>query len=277
LEVKSSRAFPNNIGCINHLSRSIFTAHSQAKTYLPHRFWGYSGFVILLNEYGGPIQLHAEDGMKTKLLSSIALAVLPFVIISLGCTVSNPVPTPTFPIPTRTATPIPPTRRPTSTPLPTATPQPTPAPVGAPVPYGSLEITVLDVIKRQSIHFGDVAGGFETFYEPLDGYFIIDVGVLVRNLEPGNFVQVKWSDVYILEENGNAWYPNWGQMQTVSPGRKVDPFSIGLSSNDVNGDEFIYFENDTCMRLIFSVQNDPEQTILFAIKDSPYIRFQVEE
>jgi len=136
---------------------------------------------------------------------------------------------------------------------------------------------VLDVVNRESVHFGDVSGGLETFYKPLEGHFIIDVGVLVRNLEPGNAVQVKWSNVYILEENGDAWYPVWGQTQTVTPGRKVDPFSIGLSSDNVNGDEFLEFENDTYMRLIFSVQNDPEQTILFAIEDSPFIQFKVGE
>ena len=118
--------------------------------------------------------------------------------------------------PTNTATP-----RPTSTPYPTLTeipPTPTPAAIGVPVKYESLEITVLDVKNLDSVHFGDVSGGWETFYKPLPGKFLIDVGVLVRNLDPGNPVLMDWMNVYIVEESGNAWYPGLGEYENSQRG-----------------------------------------------------------
>ena len=146
-----------------------------------------------------------------------------------------------------------------------------------PVVYDSLEITVLDVINRESVHFGDVSGGWETFYKPLPGKFLIDVGVLVRNLKPGNTVRMTWSNVYVVEANGDAWYPGWGNMRTVSVDKKMDPFTIGLSSTNINGDDAIEFDNNTYMRLIFSVAADPNQDVLFIIERSPVIAFRVKE
>jgi hypothetical protein len=185
---------------------------------------------------------------------------------------ATPFPTNT-PMPVNTATP-----RPTSTPRPTQTeipPTQAPAAIGVPVKYGSLEITVLDVKNLDSVHFGDVSGGWETFYKPLPGKFLIDIGVLVRNLDPGAPVLMDWMNVYIVEESGNAWYPGWGSMKTVSADKKVDPFTIGLNSTPIDGENAIEFDNDTYMRLIFSVDADPENRVLFAIDRSPVIGFYV--
>ena len=177
------------------------------------------------------------------------------------------------PTPFNTVTPMP-----TSTPLPTLTeipPTPTPAAIGVPVKYKSLEITVLDVKNLESVHFGEVAGGWETFYKPLPGKFLIDVGVLVRNLDPGNAVHMDWMNVFIVEANGSAWYPGWGSMKKVTADKKMDPFTIGLGSTPIDGEEGIDFDNDTYMRLIFTVDANPEKEILFAIERSPVIGFHV--
>ena len=69
--------------------------------------------------------------------------------------------------------------------------------------------------------------------------------------------------------------PDWGSMKTVSADKKVDPFTIGLSSTLIDGEDAIEFDNDTYMRLIFSVDADPEKEILFAIERSPVIGFYV--
>ncbi len=174
--------------------------------------------------------------------------------------------------PTSASTPIP-----TNTSTPTETPTATPAPVGSTVTYGSLEITVIDVINRESVHFGDVDSGWETFYTPSDGHYLIDVGVLVHNSKPGNAVHMRWKDVYVVEENGDAWQPIWGSIKMVDSGTKVDPFSIGLSSTDLDGDADIEFDNDTYLRLIYGVKDDPNQTILFGVQDSPMISFTLNE
>lgn len=197
------------------------------------------------------------------------------VLFSLSCGALAPSATPT---PAPTATPAPtdtPTPLPTDTPLPTATTEPTPAPVGSSVKFGNLEVKVLDVVNRESVHFGDVSSGWETFYKPNPGFFLIDVGVLVRNLDSGNAVSLKWKDIYVVEENGDASYPLWGNTKMVSKDGKMDPFSISLSSTDIDGDADVQVDNDTYFRLIFGVKDDPKQTILFGIQDSPKISFNV--
>ena len=191
-----------------------------------------------------------------------------------GTAVATATPLPSAsPTPANTATSIP-----TNMPSPTATEIPptiTPAPIGVSVLYDSLEITVVGVKNLESLHFGDVAGGWETFYKPLPGKFLIDVGVLVRNLAPGNAVRMDWRNVYIVESNGDAWYPGWGSMKTVNVDKKLDPFTIGLSSTAIDGEGAIEFDNNTYMRLIFSVEADPEQEIRFAIEHSPLIAFRI--
>lgn len=200
------------------------------------------------------------------------ILILAFLITACSIAASEPTPIPPTDTPAATATKTP---KPTSTPRPTATLVPTPAPLGSAVTYNSLEITVLDVFNRESVHFGDVSGHWETFYKPIAEHYLIDVGVLVHNLKPGNVVPVKWGNIFIVEENGDGWYPGWGKAKTVETGTKIDPFSIGLSSTNLNPDDLVQFDNDTYLRLIFMVVADPEQTILFGIEDSPAIGFKV--
>jgi hypothetical protein len=216
--------------------------------------------------------------MKTNRVAPI-LAVCLLFALTLACAVgATPTPTPVpptnTPFPTDTATPVP---TPTRTPLPTRTPRPTPAPIGSAVHYKSLEITVLNVINRPSVHFGDVAGNFEKFFEPLEGHFLIDVAVLVRNQNPGNPVSFKWENVFVVEANGDAWYPVWGTIKTFPSEKTLDPYTLGLNSTQLRGDDTIQFDGYTYMRLIFSVSDNPNQTILFGIEDSPFIGFRLED
>lgn len=202
----------------------------------------------------------------------IALSVLACVGGALGAT-ATPVPTNTpeatnTPVPTNTAT-----AEPTSTPRPTATaipPTPTPAPIGVSVLYDSLEITLLDVVKHSHI----VTGGSYYYYSK-PGETFIDMAVRVRNLKPGNPVRVQWSYVYIVEEKG-SWYPLYGVLRKVTDGKEYDPFNIALGT-EIQGESFVEFDNDTYLRLIYYVADNPEQTILFGIQDSPLIRFQLKK
>lgn len=214
--------------------------------------------------------------MQTRSVSLFSAALI-LTLAVLACSkFSAPTQTPAPPPVTDTPLPSPTqTARPTFTPLPSATPQPTPAPLGSPVKYNSLEITVIDVVNRESVHFGDVSNGWETFYKPSTGHFLIDMGVVVHNLNSGNVTKVAWSNIYIVEANNDAWYPLWGKARMVRGQTKLDPFSIGLSSTRLNGDDLVDFQDNTYLRLIFSVVDDPQQTILFGIGDSPMISFQV--
>jgi hypothetical protein len=162
---------------------------------------------------------------------------------------------------------------PSSTPRPTQTnipPTPTPAPIGVPVIYNSLEITVLGVITHTQI----VPGGAYYYYSE-SGKIFIDVGVRVRNLKPGNPFKVQWSYVYI-DEGGGSWYPLYGDVKQVDSDPKLDPFNIGIKT-EVKGTDIVAFDNDTYLRLIFYVTDDPTQIILFRIEDSSPIQFQIKK
>jgi len=173
------------------------------------------------------------------------------------------------PLPTNTATP-----KPTSTPRPTKTPippTPTPAPIGASVTYDSLEITVLGVTTHSHI----VPGGLYYYYSK-PGFIFIDVGVRVRNLTPGKAVRMQWNNVYVVEADNKSWYPLYGDTKQVDSGKQFDPFNIGIST-EVDGSKFITLDNDTYLRLVYYVTDDPNQVILFGIQDSPLIEFQIKK
>ena len=166
--------------------------------------------------------------------------------------------------PPDTATPRPPTPEPTETPIPTETLPPPPVPVGETVQGSNIEVTVVDVIVRDRIYPGGVY-----LYTPNPGYQILDFGVKVSNLKPGHTLSIQWGNVYIVEENGDSWYPIWGSAKMVASGASFDPFSIGISDTELDGNDTFQVEEDTYLRLIYIVQSDPPQTILFAIEDTP--------
>jgi hypothetical protein len=171
--------------------------------------------------------------------------------------------------PRDTATPRPPTPKPTETAIPTETLPPPPVPVGEPVQGSNIEVTVVDVIVRDRIYPGGVY-----LYSPKAGFEILDFGVKVTNLVSGHTQSIQWSNVYIVEENGDSWYPIWGGAKMVPGGSSFDPFSIGISEQELVGTDTFEVEEDTYLRLIYIVQSDPPQTILFAIEDTPFIVYE---
>ena len=213
------------------------------------------------------------NSSSKNFLTKIGLLVVIIVVIlacQAGAAVSvtaTPVPTDT-PLPTNTSTPKPTsTPRPTSTPKPTATLPPTPAPKGEAVIYGPLEITLLEATTHDLI----VPGGQYYWYSK-PGEIFIDLGVRVRNLEPGNPITVTWSNIFIVDINGEALYPNFGDYKMVDSGTDYDPYKIGISTEIVGEDE-LEFDQDTYLRLVFYTVYDPKQSILFGIGDSPLITF----
>ena len=203
---------------------------------------------------------------KISSIILVAVVIMACQIGSFAAATATPAPTNTL-VPTSTPTPKPTlTKRPTLTPLPTSTTVPTPAAVGEPVLLDSnIEITVIDAFDRDRIYPGG-----EYLYTPKQGYILVDMGVRIRNLNPGKTVSVPWQQVYILEDNGDSWYPLWGSAKMVESDKTIDPFTIGISSNEVDGNELINIENDVYLRLIYIVQESNQQ-ILFGIKNSPQI------
>lgn len=186
---------------------------------------------------------------------------------SFAAATATPVPANTKPpLPTNTSTSEPsPTPPPTSTFPPTATPEPTPAAVGEPVIGKDIEITVIDALVRNRVYLG---GSY--LYVPNPGYLLVDMGVRVKNLNPSKTIFIPWNQIYVVEDNGDSWYPLWGSTKVVASGETYDPFFIGISSIKIDGGGYIRIENDTYLRMIFIVR-DSNQKILFGIGTSPQV------
>jgi hypothetical protein len=181
---------------------------------------------------------------------------------------ATPVPTDTL-APTNTATSTP---EPTSTSLPTATLVPTPAPVGVPVQSESYEVTVLKTRKLTSgVHTGD---GY--FWTANPGYIFIELEVKVRNLQTGVAANVPWSEVYVLESNDKAWYPNWGGFKAVASGKNVSTSGLSVSSIE-DGTVTIPFTDDLYLRVIYIVAESDPTTVSFGFADSPMIEVVIKK
>lgn len=214
--------------------------------------------------------------MRKASSSPMVSTSLVLVLVSLACGGQLQATTPSE-APAATAVPptVAPTSQPTSSPEPTATVEPTPAPLGVAVTHGSLEITVLAAVNRPKMYIGDIQGRHYVYYYAKAGQRIIDVAVLVHNLSAGTPVSVKWKNVYITESNGDSWYPYWAKAQTAASNNISDPFSIGISSDDVNGESSVEFADYTYLRLVWLLKSAPDDTLVFRIEDSPLIAFQV--
>lgn len=210
-----------------------------------------------------------NESFISALLRVLILAAIAVVPSACGGQAS-PVPAATL-VPTLTATltPLPTetlTPQPTSTSTPT--PVPTPAAVGDAVQYGSLEITVI----KTGTHDLIVPGGLY-YYRLADAKNIfLDLGVLVKNQDPGHAVSVTWKDVAITQADGTSRSPAFADTKMLDAGSQYDPFRIGISTQ-ASEDAIVLFEKDTYLRLIYVVGKN--QALLFGIEDSPTISFTI--
>jgi hypothetical protein len=212
--------------------------------------------------------------MKMNRVYSVFAAILVLLAVSSACGIGTPA-EPTAIPPTVTNTPIPtdtPTQLPTSTPTPkpTVTFTPTPAPVGIPVSGNAFEVTVLKArVLTSGVHTDD---GYYWATDP--GYLFVELGVRVRNLTPASKASVPWQYVYIVEDSGKSWYPNWGGFKAVSSGKALDPSSISVSPVK-NGDDVISFDQDLYLRAIYVVSEKKPTTLEFGFDQSPMIQIIV--
>lgn len=169
--------------------------------------------------------------------------------------------------PTRTPTPTS-TPRPTSTSIPTRTPEPTPAAVKETVKYNDLEITLLKVITHAQI----IVYSYH-YYDAKDGYTFIDLMILVRN-RGDNAGFTTLGKIYVIDKDGNAWYPFCGGFQAVELEKSFDPMTIIKWDQNSKTDVFIFeAKKDTYLRLFWPVLE--HQDIVFGIEDSPQFTFSV--
>lgn len=193
------------------------------------------------------------------------------LMISMACAGSAPAATPTAIIsntntalpPTNTATP-----RPTSTPRPTATeipPTATAAPMKVPAANEQYEVTVL-----YARYFAKVfSGGFA--YTPYSGGKFLDVGVVVKNLQPDKTLNISWENVYIvIVKNGDVFYPNFGGSYVPqNSGENFDPATLFLYPEDAI--ENLVFKDTIYLRCIWATDGDRPATYLFGFDISPIV------
>ncbi len=159
----------------------------------------------------------------TKVLFVLLLTAL-FVLAcgtgSMGA-IATPVSTNTpastnTPLPTNTATP-----KPTNTPLPTATeipPTPTPVSMGTPVSSGDYEVNVMYMRTLETVYLDK-----QYHWVPTAGNMFIELGIKAKNLKPGSKISIPWASVYLVEEDGDVHYPNWGEFKPLAGGLNLIP------------------------------------------------------
>jgi hypothetical protein len=211
----------------------------------------------------------------SRLAASASLMLVVAAALTLaGCgPAPTPSPTPTFTAsPTATLTPVP-SRTPTppATSTPTETPLPTPAALGVVVPYssgiaGPLEFTVLKTASHDMI----VPGGLYYYRLKDPTKTILDVGILVRTVDPGGGMFMA-TDAVLTESDGTAHLPQFAGTKSVDVGTAYDPLSIGISQ--VTGFSPLLLERDTYIRLIYAAS--PGAQVLLGIEDSPKVSFEV--
>jgi hypothetical protein len=109
-------------------------------------------------------------------------------------------------------------------------------------------------------------------YDANDGYIFVDVTFRVRNTD-GAPTGVRLEDIYVVEENEDAWYPFYGGFQTVEIDKRFNPMA-SIKLNEINGKDTIQFNKDTYLRLIWTVHE--HQNLIFGIDESPQFTFTLE-
>ena len=200
----------------------------------------------------------------------VFMLLIAFIIMSCGggalAVTATPVPSNTS-APTNTVTP-----KPTNTPIPTATeipPTPTPAPMGIPVSSGDYEVNVVYMRTLDTVYL-------DTIYHwvPTAGNMFVELGIKVVNLKQGSKVSIPWGSIHVIEESGNAWYPNWGEFKPVTSGVEFNPKKLVFRSLD-NPDEQVIFDEVVYVRAIYGVAKLSPTTLLFEFGDSPQIKVVV--
>ena len=197
------------------------------------------------------------------------LFLTPMIAVNLACAGLAATPEPSnTPLPTATAT-----QKPTSTPIPTATeipPTATAVPIKIPAINEQYEVTVL-----YARYFGKVfSGGFE--YTPMTyGGKFLDIGVVVKNLQPSETLDISWEDVYIIDKNNDFWYPNFGgSYAPLNKDEKFDPATLFIYPQDVM--ENIVFGDIVYLRSIWATDGKKPASFLFGFDTSALVEILIQ-
>ena len=205
----------------------------------------------------------------------------PLLVVALlmsACTNAAIFATPT-PLPTDTPTPSPTftpsltfTPSPTFTASPTATevpPTSTAAPMGVPVSSGDYEVNVKSVRTLGSVYISNRYRWVATANN-----MFVELGIKVINSKPGSKLNIYWSDIYVIEENGKTTTPDWGEFKPVASGVEINPKTL-LFKELRNPSERVVFDEVVFIRAIYIITKQRPTTILFGFGHSPLIEVVV--
>ncbi len=198
--------------------------------------------------------------------TSLLFVFLFTLVVSAACSATpmppteTPAPTNTA-VPTKTSTPEP---TPTNTPMPTATeipPTPTFVPVGVPAISDDYEVTVVYARYFEKIS----SGGF--IYTPTEpGGQFLDVSVVIKNVS-GQTRSVSWEDVYIIDPNGDGWYPNFGGSLVSPNDDSFDPTTLYLYPH-YDLETLVFNEETLYLRGVWATDGARPATYLFGFDTS---------
>jgi hypothetical protein len=141
--------------------------------------------------------------------------------------------------------------------------------MGMTVSSGDYEVNVISMRTLNTVYL-------DTQYQwvPTAGNMFVELGIKVVNLKPGSEVSVPWGNVYVIEEDGGTWYPNWGEFKPVAKGIEISPKSLVFKILD-DPNEPVVFDEVVFIRAIYGVAKHSPTTILFGFGDAPLIEVVV--
>src|SRR5262249_31099699 len=107
------------------------------------------------------------------------------------------------------------------------------------------------------------------------GYLVLELRVKEKNLQPAKPVSSFWGNAYVVEENGDTWYPCCAAYKPVASGVDINPSSIVFAELKT-GHEPVNFEATALLRAIWIVKDNNPSTVLFGFEDSPLIEVTID-
>lgn len=225
------------------------------------------------------VQINVEKGIEMKIQIRLpAVVSILIILINASCSLSTTpptstptlVPTNTF-LPTKTDTPTP-TNEPTRTPQPTATEIPSTAtavPMNLPAINDQYEVKIVYASFFSNI----TSGGY--VYTPIgSGGKFLDVGVVIKNLQPGTTLNISWKDIYIIDKNNDGWYPNFGGSFAANNNDEFDPATLFLFHYD-NLKSLVFDEYPLYIRGVWATDGNRPATFLFGFDTSNLVEIVI--
>jgi hypothetical protein len=128
-----------------------------------------------------------------------------------------------------------------------------------PVENASMKMQILDVEKPHRVYLGwDSYLKKEISFMPGPGNMFLSFGVKLNNLTSSD-INMKWSDLYLVNKYDEKWYPEWGAYRGTNS--FVDPRTVEIVQYDrvhpdFDPDAHFYASNNGFVRVIFRVPKD---------------------